>query len=597
MRIERRTKSLALIVSSIFRDDRIGSFLATALLLIAVLTLPACGGGSGGNSPPPPATLVSIAVTPNNSNVPMGLTQQLKATGTFSDGSTADLTSTTSWNSSKPAFATVGAASGVATSIALGSTVITATSSASSGSVSGSATLIVTPAALQSISITPNAPSLVITYFTQLIAVGTYSDGTTAKVTTTVNWASTMPSVASVGLTTGMVTAVLLGSTTISATAGSITGTTVLSVIANPWSSTGGMQTPRFGHTATPLSDGKVLVAGGIGNQSAITEMPLASSEIYDPVAGTWTATGSLNAARSGQTATLLPNGKVLLAGGNNLANGVAGGSVLASAEIYDPAAGSWTPTASLASARSGHTATLLANGTVLVVGGSGSVLASAEIYDPGTGTWKPAGSLAAVGYVNTATLLPNGTVLVVVVLFSVDGSGTSSAVSSAEIYDPVAGTWTPTGSPATVRTSQTATLLQNGTVLVVGGADVQGVSLSSAEIYDPGTGSWRATGDLNRSRFGHTATLLPSGTVLVVAGDYLDASPVDSGGLTSTAETYNPVSGTWTSAGSLLGPSDFAGIDGHTATLLPNGTVLIAGGRVEIPRSNGILGSAEIYN
>jgi N-acetylneuraminic acid mutarotase len=583
MRIERRTKSLALIVSSIFRDDRIGSFLATALLLIAVLTLPACGGGSGGNSPPPPATLVSIAVTPNNSNLPMGLTQQLKATGTFSDGSTADLTSTTSWNSSKPAFATVGAASGVATSIALGSTVITATSSASSGSVSGSATLIVTPAALQSISITPNAPSLVITYFTQLIAVGTYSDGTTAKVTTTVNWASTMPSVASVGLTTGMVTAVLLGSTTISATAGSITGTTVLSVIANPWSSTGGMQTPRFGHTATPLSDGKVLVAGGIGNQSPITEMPLASSEIYDPVAGTWTATGSLNAARSGQTATLLPNGKVLVAGGNDFANGVGGGSTLASAEIYDPATRSWTPTANLATARSGHTATLLPDGTVLVVGGS--VSTSTEIYEPGTGTWKPAGNLAVGTSGQTATLLPNGTVLVA-------GGGEPTA----EIYDPVAGTWTPTGSLATDRGGHTATLLANGTVLVVGGVSAQSVSLSSAEIYDPATGSWRATGGLNRSRYSSTATLLPSGTVLVVGGDYLDTSPEDSG-LTATAEAYNPASGTWTSAGSLFGPYNFAGIDGHTATLLPDGTVLIAGGHYPVPRSNGILGIAEIYN
>jgi N-acetylneuraminic acid mutarotase len=286
----------------------------------------------------------------------------------------------------------------------------------------------------------------------------------------------------------------------------------------------------------------------------------------------------------------------VLLAGGNNYANGVAGGSTLASTEIYDPAAGSWTPTADLASARSGHAAALLTNGTVLVVGGSGSVLASAEIYDPGTGTWKPAGSLATGGYVNTATLLPNGTVLVVAALFSVDGSGKSSAVSSAEIYDPVAGTWTPTGSPATVRTSQTATLLPNGTVLVVGGQDVQGVSLSSAEIYDPATGSWRATGGLNRSRYGHTATLLPSGTVLVVGGDYFDTSPED-GGLTATAETYNPASGTWTSAGSLFGPYNFGGIDGHTATLLPNGTLLIAGGHTLVPRLNGILGGAEIYN
>jgi N-acetylneuraminic acid mutarotase len=586
LRIERRTGSLVLIGSSLFRDDRIGRSFATVLLLIATLASPGCGGGGGGN--PPPSTLLSIAVTPANSDLPVGLTQQLRATGTFSDASTADLTGMVSWTSSKPAFATVGAASGVATSIALGSTVITATSS----SVSGSATLIVTPAALQSIVITPNAPSTEIGAATQLIAAGKYSDSTTANVTTTVNWASSMPSVATVGSATGLATGVSVGSATISATAGSISATILLSVVPKAWSSTGSMSSPRYAHTATLLSDGKVLVVGGNGPQSAITETTLASSELYDPVSGAWTVTGSLKVARHAQTATLLHNGTVLIAGGDDFANG--GGSTFASAEIYDPAAGSWTPTASLASARTEHTATLLPNGTVLVAGGSvfntivgplsPSVLASAEIYDPVARTWTPTGSLATARASHTATLLPNGTV------FVAGGSNTSSVVSSAEIYDPAAGTWTPTGSLSTVRALHTATLLPNGTVLVAGGLDKQGLSLSSSEIYDPGAGSWRTTGRLYVSRYTHTATLLPSGTVLVVAGDSSGASGGISG-MTPTAEIYNPVSGTWTSTGSLG-----SGRDGHTATLLPNGTALIAGGRQYGGKFEVILGDAVIY-
>src|SRR5437868_4855374 len=170
---------------------------------------------------------------------------------------------------------------------------------------------------------------------------------------------------------------------------------------------TGSLATARNGHTATLLPNGKAEVPRG-GNDNSI----LTSAELYDPASGTWSATGSIAIARasppSGPTATLLPSGKVLVAGGGDI-NGIH-----ASAELYDPASGAWSATGSLTTARSGHTATLLPNGRVLAAGGGdgGSIHASAELYDPASGTWSATGSLATARFGHTATLLPNGKVL-----------------------------------------------------------------------------------------------------------------------------------------------------------------------------------------
>ncbi|MGH8094559.1 MAG: kelch repeat-containing protein [Chthoniobacterales bacterium] len=196
---------------------------------------------------------------------------------------------------------------------------------------------------------------------------------------------------------------------------------------------------------------------------------------LVEPCAGApggFEATGSLATAREFHTATLLPNGMVLVAGGN--------GNFLASAELYDPATGTWTATGSLATARALHTATLLPNGMVLVAGGVGNpgYLASAELYDPATGTWTATGSLATGRDYHTATLLPNGMVLVA-------GGSDNNALASAELYDPATGIWTATGSLATARYYHTATLLSNGMVLVAGGVDNTNSPLASAELYD----------------------------------------------------------------------------------------------------------------
>ncbi len=235
---------------------------------------------------------------------------------------------------------------------------------------------------------------------------------------------------------------------------------------ANNFTSTGNLSYPRYEHTATLLSNGKVLVTGGLyydPSSEGSPQVNLNSAELYDPATGLWSPTGSLAAGRELHTATLLPNGKVLVAGG--LSSG-AYTIVLSSVELYDPATGIWSPTGGLASRRVGHTATLLPNGKVLFVGGAspiidGRTVSSAELYDSATGAWSDGGNLVYNRSGHTATLLPNGRVLVA------GGSG----ISSAELFNPVTGTWSLTGNLGAARSGHTATLLPNGRVLVAGGS------------------------------------------------------------------------------------------------------------------------------
>ena len=191
------------------------------------------------------------------------------------------------------------------------------------------------------------------------------------------------------------------------------------------WTLTGSMNTARVFHMMTLLQNGQVLVAGGRGSNGR----PLASAELFDPATGTWTLTGSMDTARESATATLLPNGRVLVAGGLDL-DLIGNPIVLASAELFDPATGTWTLTGSLNVARFDHTATLLPSGQVLVAGGATfspgrDALASAELFNPATGTWTPTGSMNFARASHTATLLPSGQVLVA-------GPGTS-----AELFTP----------------------------------------------------------------------------------------------------------------------------------------------------------------
>jgi N-acetylneuraminic acid mutarotase len=219
------------------------------------------------------------------------------------------------------------------------------------------------------------------------------------------------------------------------------------------------MVTSRSQPTATLLLDGKVLVAGGAGFSGG----SLATAELYDSGTRTWTATGSMTTPRAGHTATLLPDGKVLVAGGYDANDS------FASAELYDPRSGTWTATGSMTTGRRYHTATLLPDGMVLVAGGMGAganldTLASAELYDPGTGTWTATGRMITPRVYQKATLLPDGAVLVT------GGLGGEGGPTVAELYHPASGTWTATRKMVSPGQGDSATLLPDGKVLVTGG-------------------------------------------------------------------------------------------------------------------------------
>ena len=349
------------------------------------------------------------------------------------------------------------------------------------------------------------------------------------------------------------------------------------------WTAAGSMITPsRVLGTATLLLDGTVLVAGGTAGGTDGSEL-LTSAELFDPASGSWIATGSMLQGREGQTATLLSNGTVLVAGGNSRAQL---DPELASAELYDPVTGAWTATGDMIDARTVHTATLLPDGRVLVAGGytarrpgdlSAHFLASAELYDPVTGTWTATGDMIHARPGHTATLLPDGQVLV----------AAGQRLASAELYDPVTGMWTATGDMTEGYHGHTATLLLNGTVLVAGGDAPSGpgaVGWPHAEVYNPVTGTWMATARMAKARLAHTATLLPDGRVLVSGGR------VD-GGYESQwlydAELYDPGTGTWAPTGDMIQARS-----GHTATLLSDGRVLVSGGAGSDPQA-----SAELYD
>jgi N-acetylneuraminic acid mutarotase len=283
-----------------------------------------------------------------------------------------------------------------------------------------------------------------------------------------------------------------------------------------------------------------------------------------------WSMLASLASARSGHTVTLLSPAQVLVVGGEGLSGS------LATTELWDLATGAWASAGTLSEARRDHTATRLPSGKVLVVGGAGtgSILDSTELYDPATGAWVSTGSLAQARKNHTATLLPSGKVLVT------GGEGLSGALATAELYDPATGSWTPTGSLSEGRGFSTATLLPSGRVLIAGGEGPNGM-LATAELYDPATGSWASTGSLSQARKNHTATQLPSGKLLVTGG-------VGPGGALATAELYDPATGAWASTNSLAQARSAA-----TATLLPSGRVLVTGG--EAP--GGALATAELYD
>jgi N-acetylneuraminic acid mutarotase len=459
---------------------------------------------------------------------------------------------------------------------------------------------------------------------------------------------------------------------------------------------TGSMHTARSGHTATLLPDGKVLVAGGGCNHHGFCNAGafldnLTSAELYNPKTGTWSTTGSMHFEREYFTATLLQSGDVLVAGGfANCDDDFCFDN--RQAELYDPTTGTWSKTGSMHNAREQFTATLLANGDVLAAGGlnegggggAQSTYATAELYDPATGTWTMTGSMSEPRAGQAAVLLPGtGSVLA--------AGGTGDATS--EVFEPALGEWVPTGPMSTPRTHLTATVLSNGNVLATGGTGTDGAAQATAEVYKNRTGplvsispgslsfggqlvgttgsaqsvtvtnvgtyplhvsgvdisgldpgdfvaqgtcglvapgascsvsvrfaptaidlrqatvgvaddapgspqgfavngfgrgpfSWTPTGSLQVGRDGATATLLDSGDVLVAGGEN---TTFPGNGSLSDAELYDPSTGSFSETGALNTARGFA-----AGALLANGDVLVAGGISNVPSA---LSSAELYD
>jgi hypothetical protein len=343
------------------------------------------------------------------------------------------------------------------------------------------------------------------------------------------------------------------------------------------------MGTARSGHLATLLANGKVLIVGGD-----------ASAELFDPASGTFTPTGSMTTLRYGPTATLLASGMVLIAGGFGPSTSQL--PRLSSAELYDPQSGSFTATGSMAIGRVMHTATLLSDGRVLIAGGTdasgggGAATASAELYDPSTGTFTLTGSMITSRANHTATLLASGKVLIV-------GGWNGHAADSvddppwdplfAELFAPSSGSFTATGSMSTTRSGHSAIRLASGKVLVLAGVpSLQNIHEQPpdpqyAELYDPASSTFSSAGSFTLPRTGYTVTLLTNGMVLIAGGE-------QAGIAVTWAELLDPATGTLSVTGGLV-----VARKGHTATRLNDGRVLVTGGT---DSSGNALASAELY-
>jgi hypothetical protein len=356
------------------------------------------------------------------------------------------------------------------------------------------------------------------------------------------------------------------------------------------------MSEARIYDTATLLPDGRVLIAGGM---SAAGDQPslLTSAELYDPATGTFSFTGSMAYGRHDHTATLLSDGRVLIAGG--FVPDPTADVYPATAELYDSATGRFSPAGALAMPIADHTATLLPDGRVLISGGTApatmpQIVAFAQMYDPSVkpqsslptrGAFRATGSMVHPRARHAAVRLADGRVLV-----AGGEDENASPIASAELYDPTTGRFSSTGSMAHSRDYPDATLLADGRVLVTGGYDATGGAIASAELYDPATGSFNDTGSMAYPRVDFTASLLADGRVLIAGGQPSQNSvPV-----VAVAELYDPSTGTFTATGSMQEARSFP-----TATLLSDGRVLIAGGDgATITSSLGsALSSAELYD
>jgi len=553
------------------------------LVVVAALISGGCGGGSPATPTTPnpiTAEAISVVVTPGSSTMLPGQTQMFAAqvTGTTNSGVT--------WSVQEPSGGTINS-TGLYTAPqnTTGTFHVVATSQASK-TAQGSAVVAVQ---LSQVVISPAQVTLApggSQTFTASIA-----GPSNTQVTWTVQEAGggliNGAGLYSAPKTEGFYHVI---ATSVENAMDSATAVVSVTSASASFFPTGSLHQARGFHAATMLNDGTVLVAGGANKASDPQCIGgIVSAEVYDANAVGSTVTGSLNAPRYSHTATLLKNGNVLVVGGfgnTSECQGV-GAPAQNTAELYDPGKSAFSVTGNMSFPRGGHTATSLADGTVLIAGGGnqgvgGTGSATAELYDPDTGAFTQTGSMTVARFRHTATLLQDGKVLIVGGV----PADLSAPTLTAELFDPTTGAFTATGSMATAREQHTATLLDNGKVLITGGqSPVAGSSnlqlTATAETYDPSSGTFATTGSMTEARNSHTATLLTDGTVLVAGG----------GNNSATAEIYNATTGSFSATGSM----EF-GRAGHTATALslPSGiyTVLVVGGGSADP-----IATAETYS
>jgi hypothetical protein len=568
--------------------------------IVSLLSLAGCGGGTSrsfNNQPPlpPPSSPAAVSVSPSSATVAINAFQQFTATVSPPGANQA-----VTW------VVQEGAAGGSITGAGMytapgtpGTFHVVATSQADS---------------TKSVQATVTITNLSLSVILRPAAVGMKPDATqifTATVTgssnTAVAWTIQEGSGGGTITDSGVYTApATLGTYHVLATSAadptmSASALAVVTQSPGSFTTTASMLRVVGIHTATLLADGKVLVAGGSEGTFNYAYGGLRDAELYDPVASSFTTTISMTSARTFHTTSLLPNGKVLVTGGFD--EGHPDQPLPeSSAELYDQATGSFTPAGSMGIARAVHTATILVNGKVLIAGGGtqqivdggfpffGQGIAESEVYDPATNSFSATGAMSTSRFAHTATLLHNGKVLITGGFSNSDSFASTQALLTAELYDPTTGSFNPTGNMGTPRAGHTATLLENGNVLVSGGlmSMVATAVVPSAELYDPATGTFTPTGSMAEAREEHTATLLPDGRVLIVGGN----SVTDT--LTS-AEIYDPLTGSFAVTGFMGAPRST-----HTATLLPDGTVLVAGGNSKARPDLGVYsmptGTAEIF-
>jgi hypothetical protein len=447
--------------------------------------------------------------------------------------------------------------------------------------VSDSLRFTVTAPSSASLSIAPLSATIGLKGTRQFQATGPASSG----VNWTVQEGESGGSITSNGLYTAPVDTGAFHITATSTADSSMGATAQITVVNSGFTVAGSMHVARMGHTATLLKDGKVLIVGG-GDSTA---------ELFDPANGTFSETGPPVTGRLGATATLLADGKVLIAGGLGLTAGPDGFLTrLNSAEIFDPAMGTFTATGNMIQARRNHSATLLGDGRILVAGGYFDAIcstASAELFDPATGMFSSTGTMLTERVFHTATLLKSGEVLMA------GGSNGCAPDSSddppwdplfVELYEPGPGNFLAGGDMTTTRVGHASIRMTEGKVLVLGGIPAvqnlheQPVNPSYAEDYDPATGIFSPVAGLAIAHKSYTATLLTNGNVLTAGGVDEEGNP------TPEADLVDPVTGALNATGGLV-----TARVGHTATLLNDGRILVTGGT---DSSGNATATAELY-